>query len=107
MVVPKTRSSIQVVDDGDTKVRSDIAIPRLRPDYMISETKAFALNPTDRGHRGPVIGCDWSGIVLEIGENVTRFKPGDTVYGTCHGGMLKNPFPSRMIMYLIILLQSR
>lgn len=28
-----------------------------------------------------VIGCDASGIVVEVGEGITKFKKGDAVFG--------------------------
>lgn len=93
MTSANTRTGIHVIAPGHAEIRSDILYPRLRPDHVIAEPKAFALNPTDNHHinslagTGPIIGCDWSGIVRKVGDNVTRFKPGDAVFGVCHGGM--------------------
>jgi NADPH:quinone reductase-like Zn-dependent oxidoreductase len=93
MTSTQTRTVIQAIAPGHAEIRSGIPYPRLRPDYVIAEPKAFALNPTDNHHinslagTGPIIGCDWSGIVREVGDNVTRFKPGDAVFGVCHGGL--------------------
>lgn len=88
-----TRTAIQLISPGNAQIRSDVPAPRLRPDYIIAEAKAWALNPTDIAHidllggPGTIIGCDWAGVVTTVGENVTRFKPGDTVSGGCHGGI--------------------
>lgn len=38
-----------------------------------------------RRPRNPVPGMDVAGRVAAVGANVTRFRPGDEVYGTCHG----------------------
>jgi NADPH:quinone reductase-like Zn-dependent oxidoreductase len=77
-----------------------IPVPYLRDDYIIVETIAVALNPTDwqnldepmrPGQKPTLIGCDAAGIVVEIGKNVTKtFKKGDRVAGMAHGGMLFN-----------------
>jgi hypothetical protein len=68
-------------------------IPKLPDDYILVRTKAIALNPTDwstldaPGNSGTVVGCDYSGIVVEVGPAVRRaFKKGDRVAGFGHGG---------------------
>lgn len=33
----------------------------------------------------PILGCDIAGIVEAVGKNVTRFQPGDAVYGDLSG----------------------
>ena len=37
-----------------------------------------------------ILGCDGAGEVVEIGEQVTRFQPGDKVW-FCHGGLGREP----------------
>ncbi|KAK5046507.1 hypothetical protein LTR84_008310 [Exophiala bonariae] len=84
--------AIKVVAPGEAGVVSNAIVPRVRDDYLIARTKAVALNPTDYHHAkyysvpGAILGCDWAGVVQEVGKNVTRFKPGDEVSGVCHGG---------------------
>ncbi|GJF33077.1 NADPH:quinone reductase [Kitasatospora sp. NE20-6] len=38
-----------------------------------------------RRPRNPVRGTDVAGQVAAVGRNVTRFRPGDAVYGSCNG----------------------
>ncbi|KXK59100.1 NADPH:quinone reductase [Micromonospora rosaria] len=38
-----------------------------------------------RRPRNPVPGMDVAGRVAAVGANVTRFRPGDEIYGTCDG----------------------
>lgn len=75
------------------------AVPKLRDDYILVTTKAIALNPTDwkgiaggQVPAGTTVGCDYAGIVEEVGSKVTRpFKKGDRIFGTAHGSNLDDP----------------
>lgn len=69
-----------------------VPIPKLRDDYILVKTRAVALNPTDWKHidfmasPGARLGCDYAGIVEDVGKAVTKdFKKGDRVAGLCHG----------------------
>ncbi|KIX09320.1 uncharacterized protein Z518_00399 [Rhinocladiella mackenziei CBS 650.93] len=87
-----SQKAIIVDPQGTGRLVTDAPIPRLRDDYILAETRAIALNPTDYHHMtmlsepGATLGCDWSGVILETGKNITRFKPGEEVFGVCHGG---------------------
>jgi len=84
--------AVVVQKPGEAQVQ-EASIPKLRDDYILVKTKAVALNPTDWKHvdfltsKGARIGCDYSGVVEEVGSKVTKpFKKGDRVCGFCHGG---------------------
>ncbi|RDW84969.1 hypothetical protein BP6252_02559 [Coleophoma cylindrospora] len=84
--------AVVVQKPGEVKV-AECSIPKLRDDYLIVKVKAVALNPTDWKHvewftsAGARIGCDYAGIVEEVGSKVTNgLKKGDRVTGFVHGG---------------------
>jgi NADPH2:quinone reductase len=74
----------------------DIPQPRTKPGHVLIRVKAASFNPVDYKIRtlgpdfGPelpaVLHGDVAGIVEEVGQGVTAFKPGDKVYG-CAGGV--------------------
>lgn len=74
-----------------------IAIPKLRDDYILVRTVTVALNPTDwttldaAGDDGTIVGCDYAGIVEEVGKAVKKtFRKGDRIAGFAHGGTFRN-----------------
>jgi len=75
-------------------------LPRRQPGQngVLIRVSYATVNRTDAGFRGaeyfisrffsglfrpknPVLGCEFAGIVDSVGEAVSRFKPGDQVYG--------------------------
>ena len=78
---------------GVVEVRDDVPLPKLRDNYLVVGTKAVALNPTDyktvnnRPAPGAIAGCDYAGIVEQIGPKAaTPLKVGDRVAGFVRGG---------------------
>lgn len=76
-----------------TAVLEAIRVPKLQDDYILVKTVTIALNPTDwttleaAGDDGTIVGCDYAGIVEEVGKAVKRpFKKGDRIAGFAHGG---------------------
>lgn len=76
---------------------NEVEPPRIHTEHQVLiRLKAAGVNPIDtklrsRGTYYPeqmpaILGCDGAGVVEEIGEAVTRFRPGDEVY-YCHGGI--------------------
>ncbi|KIW02565.1 uncharacterized protein PV09_06020 [Verruconis gallopava] len=84
--------ALKALGNKKAEVQDGLPIPALRPDYVTVKTMAVALNPTDWKHIGFVddvctIGCDFAGIVEEVGSAVSRpWKKGDRVFGFVHGG---------------------
>jgi len=84
--------------------------PTLRPDYLLIKVACIALNPTDWKHiqetssfSSPLTaGCDFSGIVEEVGSAVTQpFKPGDRVFGITHSCHTTQPEDGAFGEYLV------
>lgn len=88
-----TRKALQIKGTGRVELVTDAPFPKLRDDYILIKTVAVALNPTDWKHieysasEGAILGCDYAGIVQEVGPKVTKnFAKGDRVCGFIHGG---------------------
>jgi NADPH:quinone reductase-like Zn-dependent oxidoreductase len=85
-----TRRAVVVKSAGVAEVK-EVPLPKLRDDYIIVKTEAVALNPTDwkglqRASPGAIVGCDYAGIVEEIGKGVSKYlKVGDKVAGFVRG----------------------
>ena len=67
----------------------EIEKPTAKGQDLLVEVKAISVNPVDTKMRAPkdiseahprVLGWDAAGIVAEVGDQVTGFKPGDQVY---------------------------
>lgn len=58
-------------------------------DWDLMRGSPFIVRIVGGGWRKPkkqILGCDFAGVVLEIGEQVTQFKVGDEVFGDNSGG---------------------
>ena len=81
---------------------TDVEKPSPGPDEVLIRVHAASVNPYDwhflRGTpsfirlftgfgkpKSPRLGADVAGIVEAVGPRITRFKPGDAVFGTCKG----------------------
>ncbi|WP_258101674.1 NADP-dependent oxidoreductase [Marinoscillum pacificum] len=73
---------------------SDVEKPMIQPDQVLVQIKAISINPVDAKSRAGkgvygrlkeikplILGWDISGIVSEVGTEVTDFKVGDEVFG--------------------------
>ncbi|RDC66193.1 NADP-dependent oxidoreductase [Adhaeribacter pallidiroseus] len=79
---------------ADQLVPTTIETPVMKADEVLVQVKAISLNPVDaktrsgKGMAGRlkelptiILGWDVSGVVTEVGENVTKFKKNDEVFG--------------------------
>lgn len=85
-----TRRAVVVKSTGVAEVK-EVPFPQPKDDCIIVKTKAIALNPTDwksLTYAPPdvIVGCDYSGVIEQVGKNVTRdYKVGDKVAGFIGG----------------------
>ena len=73
----------------------EVTTPQLMQDEYLIRIKAIGLNPIDMYIRAGTInmplpkqfitGCDFAGVVEKVGENCSRFKEGDRVWGSNQG----------------------
>ncbi len=77
------------IEDDRSLQDVEIDRPVAREYDLLVEVKAISVNPVDTKVRSPkdkvedqprILGWDAAGIVVEVGEKVTEFKPGDEVY---------------------------
>ena len=88
-----TQKAVVCASKGVSELRSDVPLPKLPADnWLLVKTKAVALNPTDwksiewSTAPGALAGCDYAGIVEEVGKAVTNYKVGDRIAGFVRGG---------------------
>ena len=90
-----TQKAVVHVSKGVAELRNDVPLPKLPSDnWLLVKTKAVALNPTDwksierSPAPGAIAGCDYAGIVEEVGKGVTTYQVGDRIAGFVRGGKL-------------------
>ena len=76
-------------------IYGDLPAPKPGPTQCLVKVSAVALNPVDTYIRAGmipmplpspfIVGCDLAGRVAEVGPGVTRFEPGDRVWGSNQG----------------------
>lgn len=77
-----------VPNDDDVLIR--VRAAALNPhDWRIMRGSPYVFRKMYGSFRAPLVrpGRDVAGDVAAVGKNVTRFRPGDAVFGFCHGGL--------------------
>jgi len=75
---------------------ADAEVPAVPEDGLLVRVRASSANPVDlyalspvahwqRGRKPAVVGTDFAGIVESVGSRVTRYRPGDEVFGAVRG----------------------
>ncbi|MEM9272523.1 MAG: zinc-binding alcohol dehydrogenase family protein [Cyanobacteria bacterium P01_F01_bin.143] len=77
------------IDNKNSLLDVEIPKPTAKGKDLLVEVKAISVNPVDTKIRAPqdkvepeprILGWDAAGVVIEVGAEVTEFKPGDEVY---------------------------
>ncbi|MBV9886503.1 MAG: NAD(P)-dependent alcohol dehydrogenase [Acidobacteria bacterium] len=79
---------IEKVTPGDGEVSLKIRAASLNPydwHFMRGLPYGIRLMVGIGKPKNKRLGADVAGVVESVGRNVTQFKPGDAVYGVCHG----------------------
>ncbi|KAM0417227.1 hypothetical protein ACHAPT_012738 [Fusarium lateritium] len=87
---------VKAFDDTPTLVRESIPTPKPEDGQLLIKVCHVAQNPTDVQSLdsnafgdGAVLGCDFVGVVEEIGANVIRITKGTVIAGLIWGGETK------------------
>lgn len=103
-----TQKAIIVTEPKKAGLVTDRPIPELRDEYILVKTVCVGLNPTDWKHieflapPGVLVGCDYSGVVEEVGKNVKKpFKKGDRICGFTHGSNAVQPEDGSFAEYIV------
>jgi zinc-binding alcohol dehydrogenase family protein len=77
------------IENENSLLDVEIPKPTAKGKDLLVEVKAISVNPVDTKIRAPqdkvesepkILGWDAAGVVVEVGEEVTGFQPGDEVY---------------------------
>jgi len=77
------------IEDENSLLDVELPKPTAKGKDLLVEVRAISVNPVDFKVRAPkdkvesepkILGWDAAGVVVEVGDEVTEFKPGDEVY---------------------------
>lgn len=101
------RKALVGSNSGGYRLADDVDLPTLKPGTMLCWVHAVALNPYDAkivdqsNVPGAVGGCDFAGIIVGVGEGVTRFKEGDRVFALTFGLQISDKAAGAFAEYAI------
>jgi NADPH:quinone reductase-like Zn-dependent oxidoreductase len=91
MAAKKTMKAVQIHAFGGPEVLryEDVPLPKPKPNEILVRVRAAGVNPVDwkirEGHLSGslpmIMGVDFSAVVESVGSGVTKFRPGDAVFG--------------------------
>ncbi|KAM0287694.1 hypothetical protein ACHAQH_000224 [Verticillium albo-atrum] len=104
--------AVKTITAGNAQI-VDADIPKLpADDYILVKTTAVAINPTDWKHvdladkmgcEGIWVGCDYAGVVEEVGPSVTKeFKKGDRICGPVNGSNGLREVDGSFARYIVV-----
>lgn len=101
--------AVVITKPGTAEVKT-VPLPTLPDDYILVRTTAVAVNPTDWKHidntagtEGTRSGCDYAGVVEQVGPSVTKpFAKGDRICGLVHGANKVQPEGGAFAEYIIV-----
>lgn len=104
--LPASRSVVVTGDDHHLRIERNVPLPALRPNEVLVQVKAVAINPCDyKMHQrfpcpGAVDGCDFAGVAIWVGSEVANFGIGDRVCGAVHGSNPLRPESGSFTEYM-------
>lgn len=87
----QTQRALVALEKGRYSLVDNAAIPILKPGTMLCRVRAVALNPADwkmvdfSASPGAVGGNDFAGEVIEMADDISRFKVGDRLLAMTFG----------------------
>ncbi|KAF2677842.1 putative zinc-binding oxidoreductase ToxD [Lentithecium fluviatile CBS 122367] len=99
--------AVKILSPGRALVVTDAIPPKPSPTDLLIKVIAVALNPTDWKHIEfgipATVGCDFAGVVEEVGSAVTRpFKKGDRIWSAVAGSNKLRPDNGAFSEYLVV-----
>lgn len=93
--IPPTMRAFAIEDFGQTGSFHQLPVPSIEADQVLVRVRAASINPVDwkiaQGGRYRdrmairswplILGLDAAGVVMRVGDDVSRFRAGDEVYG--------------------------